>query len=193
MQTASVPVRILVVDDDPGDVLMIEEALGDSDVYKAIDVVSDGQEAMEFLRREGRHASAARPDMILLDLNMPRMDGRQVLSAVKGDEDLRTIPIVVLTTSNADTDILGSYTLQANAYVAKPIDLDEFNDAVRRIDQFFGRIAVLPASRARHLTRGRPNRPGRPPRRPTLAALRQGTAAGDGVRASCRWPRSDDE
>ncbi|MGW4467288.1 response regulator [Micromonospora sp. NPDC004704] len=140
----SVPVRILVVDDDPGDVLMIEEALGDSDVHKAIDVVSDGQEAMEFLRRQGRHLTAMRPDVILLDLNMPRMDGRQVLSAVKGDEDLRTIPVVVLTTSNADTDIIGSYTLQANAYVAKPIDLDEFNDAVRRIDQFFGRVAVLP-------------------------------------------------
>ncbi|MFK3979816.1 response regulator [Micromonospora sp. NPDC050397] len=141
---SSAPVRILVVDDDPGDVLMIEEALGDSDVHKAIDVVSDGQEAMEFLRQQGRHATAVRPDVILLDLNMPRMDGRQVLSAVKGDDDLRTIPVVVLTTSNADTDIIGSYTLQANAYVAKPIDLDDFNDAVRRIDQFFGRVAVLP-------------------------------------------------
>lgn len=138
------PVRILVVDDDPGDVLMIEEALEDSDVDKVIDVVSDGQEAMEFLRREGRHTEARRPDVILLDLNMPRMDGRQVLGEVKGDEDLRTIPIVVLTTSNADTDIVGSYTLQANAYVTKPIDLDDFNDVVRRIDEFFGRVVVLP-------------------------------------------------
>ncbi|MEV1147356.1 response regulator [Micromonospora sp. NPDC049799] len=138
------PVRILVVDDDPGDVLMIEEALADSDVEKVIDVVSDGQEAMEFLRREGRHTEARRPDVILLDLNMPRMDGRQVLGEVKSDEDLRTIPIVVLTTSNADTDILGSYTLQANAYVTKPIDLDDFNDVVRRIDEFFGRVVVLP-------------------------------------------------
>ncbi|MFX0592736.1 response regulator [Melissospora conviva] len=141
---APTPVRILVVDDDPGDVLMIEEALDGSDIDKVIDVVSDGEEAMEFLRREGRHTTAARPDMILLDLNMPRMDGRQVLSAVKTDEDLRTIPIVVLTTSNADTDILGSYTLQANAYVTKPIDLDDFNDVVRRIDEFFGRVVVLP-------------------------------------------------
>ena len=138
------PVRILVVDDDPGDVLMIEEALEDSDVEKVIDVVNDGQEAMEFLRREGRHAEASRPDLILLDLNMPRMDGRQVLGAVKQDEDLRTIPIVVLTTSNADTDIVGSYILQANAYVTKPIDLDDFNDVVRRIDEFFGRVVVLP-------------------------------------------------
>lgn len=138
------PVRILVVDDDPGDVLMIEEALEDSDVDKVIDVVNDGQEAMEFLRREGRHAEARRPDVILLDLNMPRMDGRQVLGEVKQDEDLRTIPIVVLTTSNADTDIVGSYTLQANAYVTKPIDLDDFNDVVRRIDEFFGRVVVLP-------------------------------------------------
>ncbi|MEV0430670.1 response regulator [Micromonospora sp. NPDC050495] len=138
------PVRILVVDDDPGDVLMIEEALEDSDVEKVIDVVNDGQEAMEFLRQEGRHAAARRPDVILLDLNMPRMDGRQVLGAVKQDEDLRTIPIVVLTTSNADTDIVGSYVLQANAYVTKPIDLDDFNDVVRRIDEFFGRVVVLP-------------------------------------------------
>ncbi|MGN9778463.1 response regulator [Micromonospora sp. H33] len=138
------PVRILVVDDDPGDVLMIEEALADSDVEKVIDVVGDGQEAMEFLRRTGRHAEARRPDVILLDLNMPRMDGRQVLGEVKSDADLRTIPIVVLTTSNADTDILGSYTLQANAYVTKPIDLDDFNDVVRRIDEFFGRVVVLP-------------------------------------------------
>ncbi|MGI5521158.1 response regulator [Micromonospora sp. CA-259024] len=138
------PVRILVVDDDPGDVLMIEEALADSDVDKVIDVVSDGEEAMEFLRAEGRHEQARRPDVILLDLNMPRMDGRQVLGAVKQDEDLRTIPIVVLTTSNADTDIVGSYTLQANAYVTKPIDLDDFNDVVRRIDEFFGRVVVLP-------------------------------------------------
>lgn len=138
------PIRILVVDDDPGDVLMIEEALEGSTVEKTIDVVSDGQEAMEFLRQEGRHTGALRPDVILLDLNMPRMDGRQVLGAVKNDDDLRTIPIVVLTTSNADTDILGSYTLQANAYVTKPIDLDDFNEVVRRIDEFFGRIVVLP-------------------------------------------------
>ncbi|MEV4202544.1 response regulator [Micromonospora globbae] len=141
------PVRILVVDDDPGDVLMIEEALQDSEVEKIIDVVGDGQEAMEFLRREGRHSDAVRPDVILLDLNMPRMDGRQVLGEVKQDEDLRTIPIVVLTTSNADTDVLGSYTLQANAYVTKPIDLDDFNDVVHRIDEFFGRVVVLPRRR----------------------------------------------
>ncbi|MEU7953563.1 response regulator [Micromonospora chalcea] len=143
-QSTPSPVRILVVDDDPGDVLMIEEALADSDVDKVIDVVADGQEAMEFLRREGRHAEAQRPDVILLDLNMPRMDGRQVLGEVKGDESLRTIPIVVLTTSNADTDVVSSYTLQANAYVTKPIDLDDFNDVVRRIDEFFGRVVVLP-------------------------------------------------
>jgi CheY-like chemotaxis protein len=141
------PVRILVVDDDAGDVLMIEEALQGSEVDKTIDVVSDGQEAMEFLRREGRHAGAVRPDVILLDLNMPRMDGRQVLSEVKGDEDLRTIPIVVLTTSNADTDIVGSYTLQANAYVTKPIGLDDFDEVVRHIDDFFGRVVVLPRRR----------------------------------------------
>ncbi|GAB3075284.1 response regulator [Micromonospora schwarzwaldensis] len=143
-QPSSSPVRILVVDDDPGDVLMIEEALEESDVEKVIDVVADGEEAMEFLRREGRHTGAQRPDVILLDLNMPRMDGRQVLGEVKRDENLRSIPIVVLTTSNADTDVVSSYTLQANAYVTKPIDLDDFNDVVRRIDEFFGRVVVLP-------------------------------------------------
>ncbi|WP_405093960.1 response regulator [Micromonospora sp. NBC_01392] len=143
-QPSPSPVRILVVDDDPGDVLMIEEALEESDVEKVIDVVADGEEAMEFLRREGRHTGAQRPDVILLDLNMPRMDGRQVLGEVKRDENLRSIPIVVLTTSNADTDVVSSYTLQANAYVTKPIDLDDFNDVVRRIDEFFGRVVVLP-------------------------------------------------
>ncbi|GIG87340.1 response regulator [Plantactinospora endophytica] len=145
--TEPAPVRILVVDDDPGDVLMIEEALATSGVPKSIDVVGDGEEAMEFLHREGRHREAPRPDMILLDLNMPRMDGRQVLDKVKSDEELRTIPIVVLTTSNADTDILGSYRLRANAYVTKPIDLDDFNDVIRRIDEFFGQIVVLPKRR----------------------------------------------
>lgn len=138
------PVRILVVDDDSADVLMIEEALEQSGVEKTIDVVGDGQEAMDFLRRSGRHVAARRPDMILLDLNMPRMDGREVLGLVKSDPDLRTIPIVVLTTSNADSDILSSYTLQANAYVTKPIGLDEFNTVVRHIDEFFGQVVVLP-------------------------------------------------
>ncbi|MEE6259801.1 response regulator [Plantactinospora sonchi] len=140
-------VRILVVDDDPGDVLMIEEALAGSGIPKTINVVSDGEEAMEFLRGVGRHSGATRPDVILLDLNMPRMDGRQVLTEVKGDEDLRTIPIVVLTTSNAENDVLGSYSLRANAYVTKPIDLDDFNEVVRRIDEFFGQIVVLPKRR----------------------------------------------
>jgi CheY-like chemotaxis protein len=138
------PVRILVVDDDEADVLMIEEALAQSGIAKTIDVVGDGREAMDFLRRSGRYAAARRPDMILLDLNMPRMDGREVLGLVKSDPDLRTIPIVVLTTSNADNDVLSSYLLRANAYVTKPIDLDEFNVVVRRIDEFFGQVVVLP-------------------------------------------------
>jgi CheY-like chemotaxis protein len=138
------PVRILVVDDDSADVLMIEEALEQSGIAKTIDVVGDGREAMDFLRRSGRHVAAPRPDMILLDLNMPRMDGREVLGLVKTDPDLCTIPIVVLTTSNADGDILSSYALRANAYVTKPIDLDEFNAVVRHIDEFFGQVVVLP-------------------------------------------------
>ena len=135
---------VLLVDDDPGDVLMIEEALEQLDSARVVHVVNDGEEAVAFLRRLGRYADAPRPDVVLLDLNMPRMDGRQVLAEVKADEDLRTIPIIVFTTSQAPDDVVRSYSLHANAYVTKPINLDELNDIIRRIDEFFGRIIVLP-------------------------------------------------
>jgi CheY-like chemotaxis protein len=135
---------VLLVDDDPGDVLMIEEALEQLDSARVVHVVNDGEEAVAFLRRQGRYADAPRPDVVLLDLNMPRMDGRQVLAEVKADEDLRTIPIIVFTTSQAPDDVVRSYALHANAYVTKPINLDELNDIIKRIDEFFGRIIVLP-------------------------------------------------
>jgi CheY-like chemotaxis protein len=138
------PLRVLIVDDDPGDVLMIQEALQIRGVAKIVDVVGDGEEAIEFLHRRDRHRDAVRPDVILLDLNMPRMDGREVLAQVKADAGLSAIPIVVLTTSSVDSDIAASYQLHANAYIAKPIDLDDFIDAVRHVDEFFGSVVALP-------------------------------------------------
>jgi len=138
------PLHLLVVDDDAGDVLMIEEALAANDVPSELHVVSDGVEALAFLRREDPHADAPRPHLILLDLNMPRMDGREVLAAVKGDEELRSIPVVVLTTSALDEDVLRSYQLRANAFVTKPVDLDQFTKIVQQIESFYGRTARLP-------------------------------------------------
>jgi CheY-like chemotaxis protein len=135
---------VLLVDDDPGDVLMIEEALESIKAPRRVYVANDGQEAVAFLRRTGRYKKAPRPDVILLDLNMPRMDGRQVLAEIKGDLLLRTIPIVVLTTSQAPDDILSSYALHANAYVTKPLNLDDLTEVVHKIDYFFARIAALP-------------------------------------------------
>jgi CheY-like chemotaxis protein len=132
--------RILVVDDDDADALMISEALGESELPTTVDRVADGQEALEFLRRP----DSPRPDLILLDLNMPRMDGRQTLAAVKTDPALQTIPVVVLTTSGAAPDILASYHHRANAYVTKPLNLDDFESVVIRINRFYGETAILP-------------------------------------------------
>ncbi|HLL68655.1 MAG TPA: response regulator [Micromonosporaceae bacterium] len=139
-----VPIEVLLVEDDPGDVLMTREAFEEHKVGNHLSVVSDGEEALAYLRREGRFADAARPDLILLDLNLPRVDGRQVLSQIKADEDLRQIPVVVLTTSQADEDILRSYSLHANAYVTKPVDFDRFITVVRQIDEFFVSVVKLP-------------------------------------------------
>ncbi|BDZ43859.1 two-component system response regulator [Paraoerskovia sediminicola] len=130
-------IDVLLVEDDPGDVLMTREAFEEHKVTNRLSVVSDGVSAMEFLRREGEHADAPKPDLILLDLNLPRMDGREVLAALKDDEDLRTIPVVVLTTSEAEEDVVRSYALHANAYVTKPVDFERFIDVVRQIDDFF--------------------------------------------------------
>jgi CheY-like chemotaxis protein len=138
------PIEVLLVEDDPGDVLLIREAFDDNKVANRLHVVSDGVEALAFMRREGEYADVPRPDLVLLDLNLPRKDGREVLQEVKGDETLRTIPVVVLTTSAAEEDVLRSYDLHANAYVTKPVDFDRFIGVVRQIDQFFVSVVKLP-------------------------------------------------
>jgi CheY-like chemotaxis protein len=138
------PIEVLLVEDDPGDVLLIREAFEDNKVANRLHVVSDGVEALEFMRREGPHAQAPRPDLVLLDLNLPRKDGREVLAEIKGDEALRSVPVVVLTTSAAEEDVLRSYNLHANAYVTKPVDFDRFIGVVRQIDQFFVSVVKLP-------------------------------------------------
>src|SRR5512139_461692 len=138
------PIEVLLVEDDPGDVLLTKEAFEDNKVKNNLHVVNDGEEAIRFLRREGDHASAPRPDLVLLDLNLPRKDGREVLEEVKGDPELRSIPVVVLTTSEADEDILRSYHLHANAYVTKPVDFEQFIRVVRQIDDFFVTVVKLP-------------------------------------------------
>jgi CheY-like chemotaxis protein len=137
-------IDVLLVDDDPGDTLMIREAFADNKVRNELASVADGVEAMEYLRREGRYAGAPRPDLILLDLNLPRKDGREVLAEIKGDPALSTIPVVVLTTSHAEEDVLRSYQLHANAYVTKPVDFDRFIQVVRQIDEFFVTVVKLP-------------------------------------------------
>ena len=138
-------IDILLVEDDPGDVLLIREAFEDNKVHNRLHVVPDGVEALTFLRQEGEHADAPRPDLVLLDLNLPRKDGREVLAEVKGDESLQHIPVVVVTTSKAEEDVLRSYKLHANAYVTKPVDFDRFIDVVRRIDEFFVTVVKLPS------------------------------------------------
>ncbi|MFC7534019.1 response regulator [Actinoplanes sp. GCM10030250] len=135
---------VLVVDDDDADALMIEEALEGSAVPPVVHRVADGSQALEYLRREGDYAGAKRPDLILLDLNMPRMGGREVLLELKGDAELTAIPVVVLTTSNAVPDIVSSYAGHASAFVTKPLDLVDFESAVQKINKFYGDIATLP-------------------------------------------------
>ncbi|HYJ00318.1 MAG TPA: response regulator [Thermoleophilaceae bacterium] len=137
-------IEVLLVEDDPGDTLMIREAFEDNKVRNRLTCVTDGVQALELLRREGEHADAARPDLILLDLNLPRKDGREVLAEIKGDSELSTIPVVVLTTSQAEEDVLRSYELHANAYVTKPVDFERFIDVVRQIDDFFVTVVKLP-------------------------------------------------
>jgi CheY-like chemotaxis protein len=139
-----VPIEVLLVEDDPGDILMTREAFEEHKVRNRLNVVSDGVEALAYLRREGKYAEAVRPDLVLLDLNLPRRDGREVLAEIKKDEDLHHIPVVVLTTSQADEDILCSYQLHANAYVTKPVDFDRFISVVRQIDDFFVSVVKLP-------------------------------------------------
>ncbi|MFJ8966212.1 response regulator [Lentzea sp. NPDC102401] len=137
-------IDVLLVEDDPGDALMTQEAFEHHKIRNSLHIVKDGVEALEFLRREGQYENAPRPGLILLDLNLPRKDGREVLSEVKNDAELRSIPVVVLTTSEAEEDILRSYSLYANAYVTKPVDFDRFIEVVRQIDDFFVTVVKLP-------------------------------------------------
>ena len=139
--------QILVVDDDDADALMISEALEAAQPRASVERVTDGREALDYLRREGAYAEAQRPDLILLDLNMPRMDGRETLAAIKGDDELKAIPVVILTTSGAAPDIVASYQHRANAYVTKPFGLDDFEATVRQIDRFYREVATLPETR----------------------------------------------
>ncbi len=141
------PIEVLLVEDDPGDELMTREAFEDNKIQNTLHVVRDGEEALDFLFRRGEYTEAPRPDLILLDLNLPKYDGRQVLEKIKSDDDLALIPVVVLTTSSAEEDILRSYKLHANAYVTKPVDLDQFIAAVRQIDDFFVSVVRLPTRR----------------------------------------------
>ncbi|MGK8522707.1 response regulator [Nocardia asteroides] len=138
------PINILLVEDDPGDELMTREAFEDNKIGNTLHVARDGEEALDFLYRRGEYAQAPRPDLILLDLNLPKYDGRQVLEKIKADPDLAHIPVVVLTTSAAEEDILRSYRLHANAYVTKPVDLDQFVAAIKQIDDFFVQVVRLP-------------------------------------------------
>jgi CheY-like chemotaxis protein len=140
------PIEILLVEDDPGDVLMAREALEEGKVANRLAVVNDGVEAMAYLRSEGEHGERVRPDLVLLDLNLPRKGGLEVLEEMKADASLRRIPVVVLTTSDAELDIIKSYDLYANAYIKKPVDFDQFVSVVRQIDEFFVSVVILPPS-----------------------------------------------
>jgi CheY-like chemotaxis protein len=143
---AAQPIEVLLVEDDPGDVLMTQEAFQDYKVSNRLSVVSNGEDAIAYLRKQGRFAGVTTPDLVLLDLNLPRRDGRQVLRDVKSDPVLRRIPVVVLTTSDAEEDVLASYDLHANAYVRKPVDFEQFVAAVRAIDDFFITVVRLPGN-----------------------------------------------
>ena len=144
IRNAGEPVEILLVEDNPGDYRLTKEALKEGKVYNNLHWAQDGVEAIDFLKRQGKHAKAPRPDIILLDLNLPKKDGREVLSEIKGHDDLRKIPVVILTTSKAEEDVLKSYDLHANCYVTKPVDLDKFIVVVQSIDRFWLTVVTLP-------------------------------------------------
>jgi CheY-like chemotaxis protein len=142
--SAGEPIDILLVEDSPGDADLAREALENAKVHNNLHVVPDGEEAMSFLRRTGKHADAPRPGMILLDLNLPKKDGREVLAEIKSDDDLKRIPVVVLTTSRDEEDVLRSYNLHANCFISKPIDLSQFLKVVHSIEEFWLTIVRLP-------------------------------------------------
>ena len=138
------PIEILLVEDNAGDVRLVKEALEENKFLNNLHVARDGAEAMEFLHKEGKYANAVRPDLILLDLNLPKKDGREVLAEVKVDEDLKRIPVVIMTISKAEEDILKTYNLHANCYITKPIDLDQFIKVVKSVESFWLAIVELP-------------------------------------------------
>ena len=138
------PVEILLVEDNPADVRLTQEALKEGKVYNNLHWVKDGVDALDFLHQRGRHRDAPRPDIILLDLNLPKKDGREVLHDIKNDADLKRIPVVVLTTSKAEEDVLRTYDLHANCYVTKPVDLEKFIVVVKSIDAFWLTVVTLP-------------------------------------------------
>jgi two-component system, chemotaxis family, response regulator Rcp1 len=138
------PVVILLVEDNPGDARLTQEALKEGKVLNELHIASDGVEAIAFLNREGKYVSAPRPDIILLDLNLPRMDGREVLAIIKNDPMFKRIPVVILTTSKAEEDIIRTYDLHANCYITKPVDLDQFLNVVQMVENFWFTIVCLP-------------------------------------------------
>ena len=138
------PVEILLVEDSPGDVRLTVEAMKEAKIGNRLNVVVDGVEAMDYLKRQGRFAQAPRPDLILLDLNLPRKDGREVLAEIKADNSLRSIPVVILTTSSAEEDIVRTYNLHANCYITKPVDFTQFMNVVRAIEDFWLTVVKLP-------------------------------------------------
>jgi CheY-like chemotaxis protein len=147
MEEIGKEIEILLVDDSPGDVRLTIEALKDGKIHNHLSVVSDGEEALAFLRQQGQYAKVPRPDLILLDLNLPKKDGREVLREIKQEEDLKRIPVVVLTISTAEKDILKAYNLHANCYVNKPVDFGQFTDVVKSIEDFWFTVVKLPRGR----------------------------------------------
>jgi CheY-like chemotaxis protein len=140
------PIEILLVEDNPGDVRLTKEALAEAKVANQLSVVTDGVEAMDFLKKRGCFADVLRPDLVLLDLNLPKKDGREILAEMKADPKLRRIPVVVLTTSRADEDVLKAYDLHANCYITKPVDFPRFLDVIRSIEEFWLTVVILPAN-----------------------------------------------
>ncbi len=145
MREIGKPIEILMIEDNPGDVRLTLEALKDTKIWNNLSVVQDGAEVLAFLRREGRYVNAPRPDLILLDLNLPKRDGRDILAAIKADPDLKHIPVVVLTSSQAEEDVLRTYDLHANCYITKPVDLDQFIKVIKSIETFWLTIVRLPS------------------------------------------------
>ena len=138
------PINILLIEDNPGDVRLTQEAFKEGKMSTKLDIVMDGVEAIKYLRKQGEYKGSSTPDLILLDLNLPKRDGREVLEEIKSDPDLKRIPIVILTTSNAEQDIIKSYNLHVNCYINKPVDFDKFFDIIQKIQEFWLKTAILP-------------------------------------------------